>query len=50
MCPACVAAAAWMVSGVISTGGAGALIARKLRAKATTNDSKEKTDSQKKEK
>jgi len=39
MCPACLASAAWMVSGAISTGGVGALLVKKLRVNKTTTDS-----------
>lgn len=36
MCPACVASAVWVVGGVVSTGGVGALAAKVLGTKKTT--------------
>ena len=38
MCPACLATAAWILGGAISSGGSGAVIVRALRAKKTTTN------------
>jgi hypothetical protein len=37
MCPACIASAALMVTGILSTGGLTALAAKKLHAKNDAN-------------
>lgn len=42
MCPACVAMAAVVVGGVVSTGGLTALAVRVLRKKKSNDDSKDK--------
>jgi hypothetical protein len=42
MCPACVASAAWMIAGVLSTGGVTALMVKKLGAKFGTKKSVQK--------
>ena len=38
MCPACLATAAWILGGAISSAGSGAVIVRALRAKKTTTN------------
>jgi len=38
MCPACIASAALIISGIMSTGGLTALAAQKLHAKNSAND------------
>jgi hypothetical protein len=38
MCPACLASAALLISGIMSTGGLTALAAKKLHAKNNAND------------
>ena len=38
MCPACIAGAAWIITGIISTGGLTALAAKKMHAKNNAND------------
>ena len=38
MCPACIASAALIITGIISTGGLTALAAKKLHAKNNAND------------
>jgi hypothetical protein len=38
MCPACMAGAAWLITGIISTGGLTALAAKKMHAKNNAND------------
>ena len=38
MCPACVASAALIITGIMSTGGLTALAAKKLHAKNVAND------------
>jgi hypothetical protein len=38
MCPACLASAALMITGIMSTGGLTALAAKKLHAKANANE------------
>jgi hypothetical protein len=38
MCPACIASAALMITGIMSTGGLTALAAKKLHAKNNAND------------
>jgi uncharacterized protein YoaH (UPF0181 family) len=37
MCPACIAAAALIASGAISTGGVAAFVAKKFRARRSAN-------------
>lgn len=43
MCPACIAATAWPVAGVTSTGGLTVLIAKKLRAKTSAENVEQTT-------
>jgi len=38
MCPACIASAALIITGIMSTGGLTALAAKKLHAKNVAND------------
>ena len=38
MCPACIASAALIITGIMSTGGLTALAAKKLQVKNTAND------------
>jgi hypothetical protein len=38
MCPACIASAALIITGIMSTGGLTALAAKKLHAKNNAND------------
>ena len=38
MCPACIASAALIITGIMSTGGLTALAAKKLHAKMDTDD------------
>jgi hypothetical protein len=38
MCPACIASAALMITGIMSTGGLTALAAKKFHAKNNVND------------
>jgi hypothetical protein len=42
MCPACLANAAWIVGGAISTSGASALLVKTFRFKSTNTDSKQR--------
>ena len=42
MCPFCLATAMWIVGGAITTGGAGALAVKALRANQETTDSKQR--------
>jgi|BogFormECP03_OM2_1039629.scaffolds.fasta_scaffold23007_2 hypothetical protein len=38
MCPVCIASAALMITGIMSTGGLAALAAKKLHAKSSADD------------
>jgi hypothetical protein len=38
MCPACIASAALIITGIMSTGGLTALAAKRLHAKSNAND------------
>lgn len=44
MCPACIASTAFMIAGVISTGGLTALLAKKLGTKRGKNKSSQNTN------
>jgi hypothetical protein len=45
MCPACIATAAWIVAGTVSTGGISALVVSSFRGKKLRDQEQDSTNS-----